>query len=69
MPLESENNLRNFPFFFVKNPPYEKVLIDKFEVNHILNNDMCWSTPSTCIKNKNFKIEKKFNFKFYILDE
>jgi hypothetical protein len=69
MPLESENNLRNFPFFFVKKPPYEKILIDKFEVNHILNNDMCWSTPSTCIKNKNFKIEKKFNFKFYIPDE
>ena len=40
MPLESEYNLRNFPFFYVRKPPYEKVLIDKFEVNHILNNDM-----------------------------
>ena len=65
IPPEYDNNLKNFPYFYIKKPPYEKVLIDNFEVNYIQNNDMCWGTPSTCVKNINFKIGKKFNFKFY----
>ena len=40
---------KNFPFFYINNVKYEKKNIYKYVNVYIVNNDMCWATPSPCL--------------------
>jgi len=58
------HNFSNFPFFWTKNTSFIPIFINGIQFYE--TNDSCWSTPSTCIKNKDIlKIYKKNNYIFY----
>ena len=60
------HNFSNFPFFWVDEVKYNKILIEKKYFYEVTNNKPCWNVPSTCIKNLSYlEIKKKNNYFFY----
>jgi hypothetical protein len=65
-PEDQHHNFKNFPFYFVINSPYKEVIINNNKVYEVLDRNMCWATPSTCVKwTNNLNIKNKKGYKFY----
>ena len=64
--INEHHNFSNFPFFWVDEVKYNKMLIENKYFYEIINNSSCWNVPSTCIKNLSYlEIKKKNNYFFY----
>jgi len=63
---DQHHNFKNFPFYFVKNSPYKEVIINNNRVYEALDGNMCWATPSTCVRaTDKLNIKNKNGYKFY----
>lgn len=61
----SDNNFLNFPFYWIKEKNYEKVVINGHSFNS--TNGSCWSIKPTCIKNSSqLRVKVKNNYIFYL---
>ena len=68
IPEDQNHNFKNFPFYFVKNSPYKEVIINNNKVYEVLDGNMCWATPSTCVRaTDKLNIKNKKGYKFYSL--
>ena len=48
---------------------YNKITRDGLSVYMVKDGKMCWNTPPTCVRNENFIMKKKYNYKFYYDDQ
>ena len=55
-----------FSFYKVN---YNKIERDDLSVYMVKDGKMCWNTPPTCVRNENFIMKKKYNYKFYYDDQ
>ena len=61
------HNFNDFPFYWIKNSSFNAIIINGIKFYE--TNDSCWSTPSTCLKNKdNLNIYTKNNYIFYAIN-
>ena len=59
-------SFKNFPFFNVRYPAYQIILLNDNSKAYLVTEDMCWSTPSPCLATKlNRKTLNNYQF-FYI---
>ena len=66
IPEDQHHNFKNFPFYFVKNLSYKEVIINNNKVYEVLDGNMCWATPSTCVRaTDKLNIKNKKGYKFY----
>ena len=61
----NHHNFKNFPFYWVDSVNYEKIINNDLSVYMVKDGKMCWNTPPTCVRNKNFDMKKINNYKFY----
>ena len=65
-PGDHHHNFKNFPFYFVRNLPYREVMINNNKVYEVLDGQMCWATPSTCVRGTDrLNIKNIKGYKFY----
>ena len=58
--------LKIFPFYFVKNVPFNEIKINDHKIFLVLEGNMCWSTPPTCVRGKDsLNITTKNGYIFY----
>ena len=69
IPETNHHNFKNFPFFWIDNVNYNKITRDELSVYMVKDGKMCWNTPPTCVRNENFIMKKKYNYKFYYDDQ
>ena len=64
--INEHHNFSNFPFFWVDEVKYNKILIKNKYFYEITNNKPCWNVPSTCIKDiSQLEIKTKNGYFFY----
>ena len=54
IPENKHHNYKNFPFYFVKNVPFNEIKINDHKIFLVLEGNMCWSTPLNLCKRKRF---------------
>ena len=69
IPADKNHTFNNFPYYWVKNVNYQKKEINNHEIYIVEKGNMCWATPSTCIRNLNFNVKKSNGYKFYLLND
>jgi len=69
IPEINHHNFKNFPFFWIDKVNYNKIERDDLSVYMVKDGKMCWNTPPTCVRNENFIMKKKYNYKFYYDDQ
>ena len=69
IPETNHHNFKNFPFFWIDNVNYNIIERDDLSVYMVKDGKMCWNTPPTCVRNENFIMKKKYNYKFYYDDQ
>jgi len=69
IPEINHHNFKNFPFYWIDNVNYNKITRDGLSVYMVKDGKMCWNTPPTCVRNENFIMKKKYNYKFYYDDQ
>ena len=57
-------SFKNFPFFNIRQPTYEVILLNDLSKAYLVKEDMCWATPSPCLASK---LQRKTinNFQFF----
>jgi len=66
IPDNNHHNFKNFPFYWVENINYKKIIIDGYTLYD--TSGRCWDTPSTCVRGiGNLKISEKNSYKFYLI--
>ena len=64
--INEHHNFSNFPFYWVDEVKYNKILIKNKYFYEITNNKPCWNVPSTCIKDiSQLEIKTKNGYFFY----
>ncbi len=65
IPEINHHNFKKFPLYWIDSVSYEKIIKNDLSVYMVNNGKMCWNTPPTCVRNKNFNMKKINNYKFY----
>ena len=65
IPEVNHHNFKKFPFYWVDSVNYDKIIKDDLSVYMVKDGKMCWNTPPTCVRNKNFIMKKINNYKFF----
>lgn len=60
-------SFKNFPFFNVRKPQYQIVILNDNSKAYLVTSDMCWSTPSPCISSI-LKRKTVNNYQIYYSD-
>ena len=60
-------SFKNFPFFNVRKPQYQIVILNDNSKAYLVTNDMCWATPSPCISSI-LKRKTVNNYQIYYSD-
>jgi hypothetical protein len=60
-------SFKNFPFFNIRNPQYQIVLLNDDSKAYLVISDMCWATPSPCLSSI-LKRKTVNNYQIYYSD-
>ncbi len=62
-----DHNFSNFPFYWVKDQNYQKIIIDNHNLNKV--EGACWNTKPTCVRGiHNLRVRLKNNYIFYVIE-
>jgi len=45
-------SFKNFPFFNIRQPSYEIILLNDLSKAYLVKEDMCWATPTPCLSSR-----------------
>lgn len=59
-------SFKNFPFFNVRYPAYQIILLNDHSKAYLVTEDMCWATPSPCLATK-LNRKTLYNYQFFYI--